>query len=260
LDLLDKYLQNRRATLTASAIQALDDCHFLASLNIDLLSQALGTVDKTSNVLPSSDADDVQTMLSAILTNQKTCFDGIQSFSTVRNDLSVPLSNGTNLHSVTLALFTKGWVPKGHKNNLTPNESNRHLNFRKGRLSPKMSSNARAVYDSVINRKRHLLQAGDDEVVVKDIAVVSQDGSGNFKTINDAINAAPDNSVASDGYFLIYITSGVYQEYVSITSKKKYLLLIGDGINQTIITGSHSVGDGSTTFNSSTFGNFPNFL
>ncbi|KAL6184623.1 hypothetical protein ACLB2K_046024 [Fragaria x ananassa] len=251
LDLINKYLQGG-SSLSQLEIQALEDCKSLALLNIDFLSNALETVNKTSDVLPSSDADDVQTLLSAILTNQQTCFDGLQSASSVQNDLSVSVSNGTNFYSVSLALVTKGWVPKGHKSNGTPNQSRKHLSFRKGRLSLKMSSKARAVYDSVINRRRHLLQAGDEEVVVKDIVVVSQDGTGNFTTINDAINAAPNNSVASDGYFLVYITAGVYEEYVSIISKKKYLLLIGDGINQTIITGSNSVGGGSTTFNSAT--------
>ncbi|KAL6176818.1 hypothetical protein ACLB2K_053451 [Fragaria x ananassa] len=251
LDLINKYLQGGSG-LSQLEIQALEDCKSLALLNIDFLSNALETVNKTSDVLPSSDADDVQTLLSAILTNQQTCFDGLQSVSSVQNDLSVSVSNGTNFYSISLALVTKGWVPKGHKNNGTPNQSTRHLSFRKGRLSLKMSSKARAVYDSVINRRRHLLQAGDEEVVVKDIVVVSQDGTGNFTTINDDINAAPNNSVASDGYFLVYITAGVYEEYVSIISKKKYLLLIGDGINQTIITGSNSVGGGSTTFNSAT--------
>jgi pectinesterase len=31
-------------------------------------------------------------------------------------------------------------------------------------------------------------------------------------------------------------------------------MLLGDGINRTVITGNHSVIDGWTTFNSSTFG------
>jgi hypothetical protein len=33
-------------------------------------------------------------------------------------------------------------------------------------------------------------------------------------------------------------------------------MMIGDGINKTIITGNHSVVDGWTTFGSPTFGNF----
>ncbi|KAL6207909.1 hypothetical protein ACLB2K_018862 [Fragaria x ananassa] len=115
------------------------------------------------------------------------------------------------MYSVSLALFTQGWVPKGHKN---PNGTPNHLKFRKGRLSLKMSSKARGIYDWVISRPgRRLLQAaGDEEVVVKDIVVVSKDGSGNFTTINDAITAAPNNSVASDGYFLVYVTAGVSEK------------------------------------------------
>lgn len=249
---LNQYLQSYRSALSQTAIQALEDCKSLASLNIDFISNTLKTVNSSGDVvLPSSNADDLQTLLSAIMTNQQTCSDGLQSVTNVQEELLVPLSNCTSMYSVSLALFTKGWVPKDHKNaNGTPN----HPRFRKGRLSLKMSSKAREIYDWVISRPgRRLLQAaGDEEVVVKDIVVVSQDGTGNFTTINDAINAAPNNSVASDGYFLVYITAGVYKEYVSIASNKQYLLLIGDGINQTIITGNRNVVDGSTTFDSAT--------
>ena len=45
----------------------------------------------------------------------------------------------------------------------------------------------------------------------------------------------------------------IYNEYVSIESNKKYLMMIGEGINQTVITGNRSVVDGWTTFNSATF-------
>ncbi|CAB4297762.1 unnamed protein product [Prunus armeniaca] len=253
-DSIEKYLQSSSA-LPQPAIQALEDCKLLALSNIDFLSSSLQTVNKTSGVLSSLDADDAQTLLSAILTNHQTCSDGIESLpssagSTI-SDLSVPISNNTKLYSVSLALFTKGWVPKDKSG--VPKRPKRQFRFGKGRLNLKMSSHARAIYDAAINhRRRRLLQVGDEEVLVKDIVVVSQDGSGNFTTINEAIAIAPNNSAASDGYFLIYITAGVYQEYVSIISKKKYLLFIGDGINQTIITGNNSVGDGSTTFNSAT--------
>ncbi|KAK6785826.1 hypothetical protein RDI58_014351 [Solanum bulbocastanum] len=94
----------------------------------------------------------------------------------------------------------------------------------------------------------------DDHVKVSAVVIVSQDGSGNFSTINDAVAIAPNNTDGSTGYFLIYITAGVYEEYISIAKNKKYLMMIGDGINQTIITGNHSYNvDGYTTFSSSTF-------
>lgn len=117
----------------------------------------------------------------------------------------------------------------------------------------KMSSRTRAIYESVRGRKL-LEPVVGDEVVVNDIVTVSKDGTGNFTTINDAIAAAPNKSSSADGYFLIYVTQGVYEENVSIDKKKTYLMVVGDGINKTIITGNRSVVDGWTTFNSATFG------
>lgn len=84
--------------------------------------------------------------------------------------------------------------------------------------------------------------------------IVSLDGTYDFTSIGDAVAAAPNNSKPEDGYFLIYAREGYYEEYVIVPKEKKNLLLIGDGINKTVITGNHSVIDGWTTFNSSTFG------
>lgn len=79
---------------------------------------------------------------------------------------------------------------------------------------------------------------------------MSQDGSGNFTNITSAVAAAPINTDINDGYFVIYVVAGVHEEYVSIAQNQKNLMMIGDGINQTIITGNRSVVDGWTTFNS----------
>ena len=118
----------------------------------------------------------------------------------------------------------------------------------------RMSSHTRAVYEAATRRKLLQFSGDDDQVLVKDIVTVNPDGSGNFTNINDAVSAAPNNSLASDGYFLIYVAAGVYEEYVSVAKNKRYLMMIGDGINQTIVTGNRSVVDGWTTFNSATFG------
>ncbi|TKY52504.1 pectinesterase/pectinesterase inhibitor 41 [Spatholobus suberectus] len=258
LNLVNKYLQ-RRSSLSTSAIHALEDCQTLGELNVDFLSSSFQTVNKTTRLLPISQADDIQTLLSAILTNQQTCLEGLQATASawsVKNGLSAPLSNDTKLYSVSLALFTKGWVPDA---NFTTafQPIPKQLGFRNGRLPLKMSSGTRAIYESVSRRK--LLQATvGDEVKVRDIVTVSKDGSGNFTTINDAIAAAPNKTSSTAGYFLIYVTAGVYEENVSIDKKKTYLLMVGDGINKTIITGNRSVVDGWTTFKSATF--VTNFL
>ncbi|WVY98273.1 hypothetical protein V8G54_030424 [Vigna mungo] len=253
-NLVGSYLQGS-LSLSQYTISALEDCRYLAEQNFEYLSNIYATTSKASAVLPSSQAEDFGNYLSAVLTNQQTCLEGLQSTTSdarVKNDLLSSLSDDLKLYSVTLALFLKGWVPEKKMITSWP-QNGRHLNFKNGRLPLVMSDRVRAIYDSARHHGRKLLTTDNGgSVAVSDIVVVSQDGSGNFTTINDAIAAAPNNTVASDGYFLVFITEGVYQEYVSIAKSKTYLMLVGDGINRTIITGNHSVGDNFTTFNSAT--------
>ncbi|KAL0435909.1 UNVERIFIED_CONTAM: putative pectinesterase/pectinesterase inhibitor 7 [Sesamum radiatum] len=256
LALIEKYLRKSKQ-LTITAVRALEDCKFLAESNIDNLMSSFQIVDQTSKTLSVLEADDVQTLLSAILTNTQTCIDGLQATASawsVRNGILSPLSNDTRLYSVSLALFTKGWVPKKkNRPSFSSPAGRKQLKMRNGSLNLKMSARNQAIYRTVNNRRLLQADVGDDQVLVSDIVIVSQDGTGNFTAINDAVAAAPNNTDGTSGYFLIYITAGVYEEYVSIGKNKKYLMMIGDGINQTIITGNHSVVDGWTTFNSSSF-------
>ncbi|KAI9159839.1 hypothetical protein LWI28_002402 [Acer negundo] len=78
--------------------------------------------------------------------------------------------------------------------------------------------------------------------------VVAQDGSGDFRTVNAAIDAAAKRS--GSRRFVILVKRGVYEENVDI--KLKNITLVGDGLRFTIITGNRSVGGNSTTFNSAT--------
>ncbi|KAI8027580.1 Pentatricopeptide repeat-containing protein [Camellia lanceoleosa] len=116
-----------------------------------------------------------------------------------------------------------------------------------------MSSQHRKVYESVNGRK--LLQmSGGGQVKVNNMVIVNKDGSLNFTTISDAMAVAPNNTAANKGYFMIYVVGGVYEEYVSIAKNKQYLMIVGDGINLTIITGNHSGADGWTAYSSETVG------
>lgn len=252
--LIDKYL--RDSTLSTGAKRALEDCRLLAGLNMDYLTTSFRTVNKTQS-LSMSVADDIQTLLSALLTNTQTCKEGLEeiasSWITSKNDISTPLSNDTRLYSVSLALFDNGWL---HKKNRAPSHpSKKLLGLRDGRLPLKMSDKNKAIFETTGHRKLLQTTGGNDQVVVNEMVTVSQDGTGNFTTINEAVAAAPNKSVADTGYFMIYVTAGVYEEYVVIAKNKRYLMMVGDGINHTVITGDHSVNDGWSTFNSSTFGN-----
>ena len=63
--------------------------------------------------------------------------------------------------------------------------------------------------------------------------VVAADGSGNFKTVQEAINAVPDfrNKITS-----IFIKKGVYKEKLILAASKKNVKFIGESLNETILT------------------------
>ena len=86
--------------------------------------------------------------------------------------------------------------------------------------------------------------------------VVCKDGvNGCYKTVQEAVNAAPDNAGAKK--FVIHIKEGIYEETVRIPLEKKNVVFLGDGMGKTVITGSANVGQPfMTTYNSATVGEF----
>ncbi|XP_027364504.1 pectinesterase-like [Abrus precatorius] len=226
LQSISSYLRDQ--FIPDSTLHALEDCLNLAELNTDFLSNVLQAIE---NPLSSYQVYELQTMLSAILTNQQTCLDGfleVTPYSRVTSALSSPLSDGIKLYSISLALFTRGWVSDATASSTTEKR-----------------------VETIINRK--LLQTDVDSVVVTQKVVVNPDGSGDFTTINKAVDAAPNNAGTNNGYHAIYVVAGIYNEYVSIPKSKENLMIVGDGINRTVITGNRSVADGWTTFQSATF-------
>jgi pectinesterase len=59
--------------------------------------------------------------------------------------------------------------------------------------------------------------------------VVAQDGTGNYRTVQEAVNAAKDNSSSTT---IIFIKNGVYKEKVFISSAKENLRLIGENVEK----------------------------
>ncbi|XP_010520512.1 PREDICTED: probable pectinesterase/pectinesterase inhibitor 32 [Tarenaya hassleriana] len=94
---------------------------------------------------------------------------------------------------------------------------------------------------------RKLLQSED--IPAAD-SVVAADGTGDFTTIMEAVMAAPDKS---ENRYVIYVKKGIYSENVEINKKKWNIMMIGDGIDSTVITGDRNFIDGWTTFRSATF-------
>ncbi|KAK6941024.1 Pectinesterase, catalytic [Dillenia turbinata] len=234
LSSINTHLQ-KSSNLSVSVIRALMDCQFLAELNIDFLLTTSNVTNDVGETLPTLQADDIHTLLSAILTNLQTCLDGLEPISsakTIRDDLHKPISDCSKLYSICLALYANSWVPK-IKSSPQTHPKRKQIPFRHGHEVLNMS-----------RQRRKLLQTSGEEVKLSKIVTVGPDGYADYATIKDAVTAAPNNT-----------NNSVYQEYVTIPANKKYIMMIGDGINQTVITGNQTVSDGWTTFRSATFGN-----
>ncbi|KAF7823808.1 pectinesterase-like [Senna tora] len=78
--------------------------------------------------------------------------------------------------------------------------------------------------------------------------VVAKDGTGNFTTIGEAVAAAPNSSTIRHGKIVIHIKARAYMENVEVMRKKRNLMLVGDGIGNTIVKAGRNVIDGWTTF------------
>ena len=67
--------------------------------------------------------------------------------------------------------------------------------------------------------------------------VVAADGSGNFKTVQAAVDAAPANSAKRT---VILVKRGTYPELVVVAAEKKKLTIIGEDRKQTIIAATNN--------------------
>ncbi|WP_256010733.1 pectinesterase family protein [Desertivirga xinjiangensis] len=63
--------------------------------------------------------------------------------------------------------------------------------------------------------------------------VVDQNGTGNFKTVQEAINAVPDFRKTQT---TIFIKNGVYKEKLVLAGSKRNVKFIGENVNKTILT------------------------
>lgn len=106
ISLIDAQLDRKGKVAAKSTVGALEDCKFLASLTMDYLLSSSQTADSTKT-LSLSRAEDVHTFLSAAVTNEQTCLEGLKSTAS-ENGLSGELFNDTKLYGVSLALFSKG--------------------------------------------------------------------------------------------------------------------------------------------------------
>ncbi len=70
---------------------------------------------------------------------------------------------------------------------------------------------------------------------IKADAIVAADGSGQYKTVQEAINAVPQTTNSSH-HWVIRIKPGKYRELIYVQREKRYVHLVGENPDNTIIT------------------------
>ncbi|XP_059634666.1 pectinesterase/pectinesterase inhibitor PPE8B-like [Cornus florida] len=225
---------------------AISDCLDLLDLSSDELSLTLsasqnpnGKDNSTGNL-----SADLRTWLSAALINQDTCNEGFEGTNSIVKSVVVgSLSQLTSLITDILTMVSQ--VPDAKsKGGRGGGKSGKGGNGG-GHSGRNLEGNDHFPY-WVKPDDRKLLQVNG---VFADV-VVAADGTGNFTKVMDAVAAAPDHSMRR---YVIYIKKGVYNEYIDITKKKWNLMMVGDGMEVTVISGNHSFIDGWTTYRSATF-------
>ncbi|CAN6380916.1 unnamed protein product [Urochloa humidicola] len=223
-----------------------DDCAELLDITLAQLADALAGAGAGD-----TDAGGVTTWLSAALTNQDTCADSLaaaappDSAAAARDAVRARVAALAQFVATALALHVnklKATIGGGGGGSGGPPPPS-------GTPAPAVTT---AFPSWVSEHDRKLLESATSGGIAID-AVVAIDGSGTHRSINEAIAAVTAaNGGGGGGRKVIHVKAGRYEESVSISSKQKNVMLMGDGKGKTVIVGYKSAADGYTTYATAT--------
>ncbi|KAL8553922.1 hypothetical protein ACS0TY_002253 [Phlomoides rotata] len=216
---------------------AIEDCKELLDFSVSELAWSLSEMNKihAGFKTPHSDGN-LKAWLSAALSNQDTCLEGFEGTDRrLQRFVRGSLSQVTQLIGNVLTLYTQMHsLPYKPPINTTINHEH---NYKSPDFPAWMAEG-----------DKELLVSSPDGGMHVD-AVVALDGSGRFRSIAQAIIAAPNYSKRR---YVIYVKKGVYNENIDMKKKKTNIMMVGDGIGRTIISGNRNFMQGWTTFRTAT--------
>ncbi|KAF5184980.1 Pectinesterase/pectinesterase inhibitor [Thalictrum thalictroides] len=224
---------------------AFEDCLELLEDSMDHITRSL-KYSTGSETNKASSREDVTTWLSAALTNQDTCMEGFEGVSgTVKDQMVQNLRDVSELVSNSLAIYAISSKNKDFDG--IPIENRKRKLLQSGSPTEKSQSG----FPGWLRRKERRLMDLPAAMIKADI-IVSKDGNGTYKTVAEAIKAAPEYS---NRRTIIYVKAGRYEENnLKVGRKKINLMFIGDGKGRTVISGGRSVlRDNITTFHTASF-------
>ncbi|RCV11789.1 hypothetical protein SETIT_2G214500v2 [Setaria italica] len=225
---------------------AVADCKEIFGDAKDDLNRTVKGVDAKDGI--AKDGYQLRIWLSAVIAHMETCIDGFPD-----DDFKVKVkdsfTNGKELTSNALALIEKGSsilsaIKGSSKRRLLAEDEGAPAS----RAEPALDEDG--IPEWVPDGERRVLKGGGFKSTLTPNVVVAKDGSGKFKTINEALAAMPKSN---NGRYVIQVKEGVYEEYVTITKAMVNVTLLGDGSKKSIVTGKKNFVDGITTFKTATF-------
>uniref|UniRef100_A0A0A9G8A9 Pectinesterase inhibitor domain-containing protein n=1 Tax=Arundo donax TaxID=35708 RepID=A0A0A9G8A9_ARUDO len=230
---------------------------------LELHAATLGSLSRSASLLAAPAGESalpaVRAHLAAALINKATCLDGLAGAASGpgMNGLLASLDDAYEHVSNSLAL-----VARRGGGGVSDVFAAVVAGIRNRRLLQEDNDDDDSSGDGDNNGEGNEKGSGDDDRGDTDqpavtVITVAKDGTENFRTVGEAVSAAPNNSGTRT---VIHVKAGTYEENVEVPAYKTNIALVGEGRDTTVITGSRSAADGWTTFRSATFGNRINIL
>ncbi|KMZ60850.1 pectin methylesterase, family CE8 [Zostera marina] len=219
--------------------KALEVCQETLEYSIDDLQRSLEKVDSFDLKKINTFIEDLRVWLSASSTFQETCLD---AFENTTGDAGAKMKKAMN---TTAELTENALAIVDGVSSILGNLQIPGLTGGRKLLGSMSLDPQDGVPSWLTDGKRKLLV---DPNIKPDITV-AQDGSGDFKTINEAVQRIPLSNATQ---FIVYIKKGIYKERVEISKKMINVMFVGDGQTATVITGNLNFIDGTPTFKTCT--------
>ncbi|MED6161761.1 hypothetical protein PIB30_063836 [Stylosanthes scabra] len=227
------------------AKQALDSCKQLMDLSIDEFNRSLEKLGRFDLNNIETILGNLRVWLSGAITYQETCLDGFQNTTSDAGDqMKEFLRTAMHMSSNGLAIITDLHQTM---TNFRFSSSNNAAGARRLMSEEDDNDLPEWIEDRVGVRKLMATVAGGRRF--KAHVTVAKDGSGDFKTITEALMKVPPQNKKP---FIIHIKEGVYQEYVEVPRNMTHVVFIGDGGNKSRITGNKNFIDGVNTYKTAT--------